>query len=373
MIRRAPRFALVVLFPTLLLPAVLLQLAFLPTVASSEDSEMKETKLDVLANRVMTRDSGLPAPPEQLTSFGAAIAGGKMYLYGGHTGSAHSYSTEEQSDKLYRLDLNNSNAKWETLPSGPRLQGLALVPDGDDVIRVGGFTAMNEAEEDQDLQSQTSISRFDVEQNQWIDLPHLPEPRSSLDAAVMDDHLYVAGGWTLNGKADDSTWPSDVWVLNLRDPHAQWNALPREGENAFTARRALSTVAFDGKLYVIGGMLPEGKTTTQVCVYNPTTQTWSEGPPVPGEPMEGFGTAAVATGDSLLINTISGYVHRLSDDRSSWETIAKLERARFFHRLIPIKHEGGDATLSVGGVNMSTGKFDEIDLIVPIDPSDSTP
>lgn len=332
--------------------------------ASAQDSEMKETQLEVIEGRALTRDSGLPAPPEQLTSFGAAITDGKIYLYGGHTGSAHSYSTEEQSDQLYRLDLNAAEPKWETLASGPRLQGLALVANGKDVIRVGGFTAMNEADEEQDLQSQSSVARFDAEANRWVDMPDLPEPRSSLDACVLNGQLIVGGGWSLNGKADDSTWHDTVWSLDLAAVDAKWEALPNDGEVRFTARRALSTVACDGKLFVIGGMLPEGKTTTTVLIYDPATKQWSRGPEVPGEAMEGFGTAAIDTGGELLINTISGYVHQLSDDQTRWETIAKMERSRFFHRLLPIVENGDKAVLSIGGVNMSTGKFDEIDLIV---------
>lgn len=336
--------------------------------ASAEDSDMKETELEVIEGRAVTRDSGLPAPPEQLTSFGAALTNGKIYLYGGHTGSAHSYSTDEQSDQLYRLDLSANELQWKALPSGPRLQGLGLVADGVDVIRVGGFTAMNESDEDQDLRSQTSVARFDAEANQWVDMADLPEPRSSLDACVLNDHLIVAGGWSLNGKADDSTWHDTIWSLDLRSSDAQWVALPNDGDVRFTARRALSTVVSDGKLFVIGGMLPEGKTTTAVLIYDPATKRWSRGPDVPGEAMEGFGTAAVATGGKLLVNTISGYVHQLSDDQTRWETIAKMERARFFHQLVPTRRvsEDGDedAVLSIGGVNMSTGKFDEIDLIV---------
>ena len=38
------------------------------------------------------------------------------------------------------------------------------------------------------------FARFDPESNSWEDLPPLPEGRSSLDAAVVGDTLYVVGG-----------------------------------------------------------------------------------------------------------------------------------------------------------------------------------
>ncbi len=38
--------------------------------------------------------------------------------------------------------------KWKQLPSGPRLQGLVMLPYKNSVIRVGGFTARNAEGED---------------------------------------------------------------------------------------------------------------------------------------------------------------------------------------------------------------------------------
>lgn len=307
-------------------------------------------------------DSGLPHPPEQLTSFGAAIAGGKLYLYGGHTGTAHTYSIDEQSDGFYRLDLTRDDAAWETLPSGPKLQGLAIVAHGDDIIRVGGFTAMNAADQDQDLQSQASVARFDADANAWVDLPDLPQPRSSIDAVVDGDRLYVVGGWQLSGGMNDVTWHNQAYALDLSKSDSAWTEL---GES-FAARRANSAAIVDGKLIVIGGMLPEGKPTTQVLVYDPETNAWTDGPELPGEGMNGFGTAACVVNGVLYVNTINGYVHRLPVNATTWETIGQVDPPRFFHRMMPRQRAGSDLTdlLLVGGVNMETGKFDAIDAIV---------
>jgi hypothetical protein len=52
----------------------------------------------------------------------------------------------------------------------------------------------------------------------------------------------------------------------------------------------------------------------------------------------------------------------LAGDGRSWEIVRELDTARFFHRLLPLP---GDRLLSVGGANMSEGKFDDLEIIVP--------
>lgn len=297
--------------------------------------------------------SGLPDLPEELTSFGAAVAGETLYVYGGHTGDAHSYSTEEQSDRLHALDLSDPDAGWRLATAGPRLQGLALVSDGRGVVRIGGFMAMNDAGEDADLRSQTSVARFDPSTGDWTDLPPLPEPRSSTDAAVIDGVVYVTGGWSLAGESDDHHWHTTAWALNLNDTDAGWRSIA----DPPMTRRAIGVAAHGGRLYVVGGMTDAGETTTEVRVYDPTTDAWTTIDPIPGGGMAGFGAAVGVAGDRLYVNAYDGNVHRLNDDGRSWTTVARLEPSRFFHQMVP-GADGG--LLIVGGANMQQGKFTEI-------------
>lgn len=318
-------------------------------------SKSNQVKMDPTSN-VSIVPSELAELPEELTSFGGAIAGGKLYVYGGHTGSAHSYSTEEQSDRLWSLDLAKPEATWVELAGGPSLQGLALVAYQDDVIRIGGFTAVNEADEDQDLRSQASVARFDAETKTWTDLAPLPEPRSSLDAAVLGDRVYVFGGWKLAGSSDESHWHTTAWSLDLSQSDAVWQPIATPPFE----RRAISVAAHEGKLFVIGGMNSTGKPTTRVDVYDPAVDQWNEGPALPGSGMSGFGSSSFATGGKLYVSTMDGFVHRLGEDQAGWSTVAKTDPARFFHRMLPATD---DALLMVGGANMEIGKFTQIDRI----------
>ena len=320
-------------------------------------AEPAKNKISVDPNSgVLIDDSGLPELPEELTSFGATITGDQLYVYGGHTGSAHSYSVDEQSNRLWSLDLSAKDAKWQSLASGPSLQGLALVSRGDQIIRIGGFTAVNELGEDHNLQSQNSVARYDAASDTWIDLPPLPEPRSSLDAAIVGDAVYVVGGWKLAGDSDDSQWHTTAWSLNLVDANATWKPIAQPPFK----RRAISAAAHDGKLFVIGGMTSKSKPTTRVDIYDPVTDSWSLGKPVPGSGMSGFGSASFAAAGQLYVSTMDGFLHRWNSSTNDWDTVAKADPARFFHRMLPI---GDSGLLLIGGANMQIGKFTQIDLV----------
>ncbi len=301
--------------------------------------------------------ANLPDLPEELTSFGAAIAGNHLYVYGGHTGDAHSYSTDEQSDRFWSVDLSGGEkAEWKKLESGPSLQGLALVAYDGRLIRIGGFTAVNGVGEKHDLRSQASVASYDTALNQWTELSPLPEARSSLDAAVLGSKVYVFGGWKLDGDNDQGTWHQSAWSLDLSDASSTWQPT---AEPPFQ-RRAISVAAHDGKLYVIGGMQSKGGPTTRVGVYDPETNTWSEGPAIPGSGMSGFGSAAFECGGQLFVSTMDGFVHRLTRSGNGWETIAKIDPARFFHRMLPVDEK---KLLLIGGANMRIGKFTQIDAV----------
>lgn len=319
--------------------------------------------LDIPADAAAALEN-LPVP---VTSFGAAILQDAMYLYGGHTGSAHSYSKQEQSNKLTRLDLKTG--QWSTVADGPHLQGLALVTNGKVLYRVGGFTAMNAEGADHDLQSQNSVARFDPESGKWTKLPSLPECRSSHDAAVVGNTLYAAGGWQM---ADgDSQWHSTAWKMALCKDKLAWEPI---ADPPFR-RRALALAAHDGKLYVVGGMTEDDGPTTAVSIYDPATDSWSEGPDliVDADPaaendasgvstsrMAGFGASAFTTGGVLYVTTVQGLLQRLSDDGKSWNVISTTVTPRFFHRLLALDE---DHLITVGGANLSVGKLDEVEVI----------
>ncbi len=294
------------------------------------------------------------ALPKPITSFGAAVLGDNIYVYGGHYGKAHHYYEQGQSGELLCLNTKEP-AQWKVVATGPRLQGLALVAHRDVLYRIGGFEARNQEDEEQDLWSVADFVRFSPQTEKWEDVTPMPSPRSSFDAAIIGDVLYVVGGWSMQGDKE-TVWHDTAYSIDLAKDSAQWQELAKPEFQ----RRALSVGTSDGKLYVIGGMQADGKVTRSTAVFDPAVGVWSEGPELPGEDMEGFGAACCTSGGRLHVSTSSGKLLRLAKDGQAWEELRTLGSGRFFHRMLPI----GDARLiSLGGANMETGKFSDSEVV----------
>lgn len=294
--------------------------------------------------------------PFEITSFGAARVGDHIFTYGGHTGAAHSYSTEEQSNQLQALDLNDPKAKWEKIAEGKRLQGLALVPHGKELIILGGFSALNKPGDEHNLHSQTSVTAYSVADKKWRDLPALPEGRSSHDAAILDGTIYAVGGWTMAGQKD-TVWHTTALKLDLNDLDSGWQEIRKPPFE----RRALAVVAHAGKIFVLGGMDKKGGPTKDVQIYDPKSNSWSKGPNLIGDGrMAGFGAAGWSVGGKLIASTYEGTLLQLADDGQSWKHLGTTEDSRFFHRLVPLTDS---SLISLGGANMEIGKFLDLEVI----------
>ncbi len=320
---------------------------------STKSTESAEGISQPFASKLKTGKS-LPELPVGITSFGGAVVGDHVYAFGGHCGHAHEYYKGAQNSKLYRLNWN-SPTDWEVVHEGSSgLQGLAMVQHQGNLYRVGGFVARNEEGEDQDLHSVGEFARFNSDKNAWEQLSPMPVPRSSLDAVVVGDKLFVVGGWTLAGK-DSTVWCDDAVWIDLKDKDAKWQKL-----DVPFKRRALS-VGFQGdKLYVIGGMREKGGPTGEVSVYDIANNKWSDGPKLPGEKgMEGFGNSCFNVGGKLVLSTYSGQVLRLNDGKAGWEKLHELETGRFFHRLLPLNK---NKFVLVGGANMDVGKLHDVEV-----------
>jgi len=298
--------------------------------------------------------SGLAPLPEAVSSFGAAVADGYLYVYSGHTGTEHDHSAANLSQRFIRVPL--AGGQWEELPMETPLQGLPLVAHGGKLYRIGGLSARNATtEDDEDLHSTTEFAQFDPATKKWTALAPLPAGRSSHNAVVIGDKLYVVGGWTLSGSRKGE-WLEDSLVYDFSDPSQGWQKLPAQDFK----RRALAASQWQGKLAALGGMDEKGKISRRVDLFDPQSGKWSQGPELPGTGMSGFGVSAWTLGDDLYVSGFNGRVFKLADDGSKWEVVAKLAEARFFHQLVPAAKD--DALLVVGGASRD-GHLTSIELI----------
>jgi len=282
-----------------------------------------------------------PPLPEAFSSFGAAVADGHVYVYGGHTGTTHTYSTASVTGKFRRLNLARPELGWGELPGQLGLQGLALVAHQGKLIRVGGMQPRNAPGSKADNVSVASCAAFDPKTKQWTALPDLPAGRSSHDAVVVGDALIVVGGWQMKGQGEKSVWHDTALLLDLAKPDAQWEAVPQPFE-----RRALQLAALGGKVYVICGMNSENEMEKEVTVFDPASKRWTCLASLPGPIMNGFTPAAAVLGDALHVSPADGKLYRLNAKQDAWDEVDKLATKRIVHRMVPA---AADLLLVLGG------------------------
>lgn len=281
-----------------------------------------------------------PLLPRAVSSFGAAVQKGFLYVYGGHVGRAHDHSRANHVGSLWRLNLADGQS-WEQLPDGQSLQGTALValPDGD-LLQVGGMHARNEDVTDEDLISVAAVCRFDVAGNVWRDAVPLPEPRSSHDAIAVGGTVYVAGGWSLRGNGQRPQWLRTAWRLDTTAEEQRWEPLPEIP----ASRRACQLARFGDTVALVGGMDEDAEFLRDVLVLDLVQGAWVPAAPFPSMP---FGAAAVGVGEALYASGMDGQLFRLVGRDAQWEPITTLAFPRFFHRIV--KDPAGNRLVALGG------------------------
>ena len=286
----------------------------------------------ILVSAAVPSSAAAPAYPDLpvgITSFGAAVVGDHVYVYGGHSGRAHNYSTETTRGDLLRLDLKKPG-KWESLAEGPKLQGVALVSHGGKLYRIGGMQPQNSKTEKTDTRSQASCASFDPATGKWTDIAPLPDPRSSHDAIVVDDAIYVFGGWRLNGTAGKPEWHAHGLKLDLSKADAKWEKVDQPFK-----RRALTVATLDKKVFVAGGLDDSGKVVRTVSIFDTATDTWSDGPAIPGEDGNGFTPATAVQGGRLYFTGADGKLFQLNEKKDGWTDVGQVKSKRFVARMVP--------------------------------------
>lgn len=288
-------------------------------------------------------ETGVPPLPQAVSSLGAIVSDGWLYVYGGHTGATHTYSTETASGKLHRINLKEPKT-WEELPGGPGLQGMNLAAHAGKIYRVGGMQPRNAPGEKSDNHSVTDAARFDPVAKKWESLPALPEGRSSHDAIVLGDTLYIVGGWTQSGPGK-TMWCKTMLTMDLKAAQPEWKSVPQPFE-----RRALTAAAHAGKLYVLGGLTEKGATVRTVDIYDPATGKWAEGPAFPEGDAHGFSPAACSANGMLYLAVGDGTVYGLSPKGDTWEKRFALKTPRIVGRLVTADNR----LFMVGGAGKGT-------------------
>ena len=197
----------------------------------------------------------------------AAVFDGEVVIMGGFVEIGLGQSGVTASVEAYDPDLD----RWRELTElpEPRHHGMAAVVD-DRLFMIGGFDAPGDPAE----------TVWELVDGNWVDRSPLPGPLGAAATAVLDGAIYVVGG------VPDS-------ALYRYDPSQDgWTVLPRPAEE----REHVAAVALDGAVWAIAGRWT-GEIRNSTESFDPATETWAPGPSL-NEARSGFGAAVV--GDRVV-------------------------------------------------------------------------
>lgn len=193
--------------------------------------------------------------PDPVMAACAAISGDTLIVAGGLD------AQRALSPAVQRLDLGTQGVS-NGQPMPQAVAGAAYALLNDKLYVVGGYTL----DASGNAVPQTSMQVYDVAGDTWQrdgdgkpDSPvALPVARHSAAAAALGGKLYVVGGAGAGNGVLNS--------VSIFDPVKNvWS----DGAAIPTARALHALAAFDGRLWAIGGRAATGETLTSVEIYQP--------------------------------------------------------------------------------------------------------
>ena len=285
---------------------------------------MADSQVDIFKKTVEWEE--LTPLPKGCSGHTAVLLGGNVYVGGGFEGSS---SNDKQ--RSYRLHVYNvTTNQWSPSITTP-YSWFAMTTLDDRLVTAGGITKSNEdvkevlvldAGQWKDY-SEMSTARscataigyhsmlivvsgqsmvegkwtrlsttelLDTTNGCWYTCNNLPSPHQQMKAAIMNDKLYLLGGYN-----KDSELSQQVFVasLNTLSTHQlNWQSAPSTPWCGSTP-----AVLYDKLLLSVGGRCQENR-ISEVCIFNSSTGQWKH---LTNIPAARSGPAAVVVAHKILV------------------------------------------------------------------------
>jgi N-acetylneuraminic acid mutarotase len=216
------------------------------------------------------------------TGAGAATVNGIVYVIGG----SQEYNTSDNG--VSYISINSTEAydpatdTWvEKGPMPTARDGLGVAVFQGKIYCFGGRNVSK------DYSISTNINEvYDAETDSWETKTSMPTARSGLQASAVGGKIYLIGGWIETGSSSISEKSDQVEIYDpLTDTWATGSPIPMEVAGYASA-------VLDGKIYVISGVASGSANTNLTQIYDPKTDEWSLGVAIP---MSVSSAAAVST------------------------------------------------------------------------------
>jgi N-acetylneuraminic acid mutarotase len=229
------------------------------------------------------RVSSLPEPVDHAA---AASYGGKLFVVGGYTIVE---GERIPTNKLFIYDPLTDGWK-EMQPMSTSRGGIIANIINGILYVIGG--------QDSSRKTVNINEAYDPKTDSWKERQAMPTSRHHIASSVVDGKVYVFGG-----RQTDKSPDINIDTNEAYDPQLdKWTSL----KSMPTKRSGLSATSIGNEIYVFGGEHPFKndeplKTFDNTEIYNPKTDTWTLGPPLP---TARHGLAAVQVNGTIY--TIAG-------------------------------------------------------------------
>jgi len=260
--------------------------------------------------------------PTARGGLGVAVVDGKIYAIGGFNGSF--LGTNEMYDP--------ATDTWETkTPMPTPRSSFAIAVYQNKIFVIGGTKG---------IMDDTGVNEvYDTLADTWETKNGMSVTRKSLCANVVNDKIYLISGvqtgippYRVSAETHIYHISNDSWTTKTSIP---------------TPVAAYASAVIDNKIYVISGYLDSGYDCNLTQIYEPATDTWSYGAPLPAAV---YGTSAGTTSGVLApkrIHLFKENIHYVYDpENDTWTSGTSMLTTRYSTGVTVVNDEiyviGGD-------------------------------
>lgn len=218
--------------------------------------------------RAVTREDW-PALPRPVMACSSAVAGGRVYVVGGHEQTA-ALAGDGPLTEVWSIDPSDRAAGWRNEPSIPSAGRFLPVVAGDEdhLYVLSGMARGHTPDGDASLHCTPQVWRLTLTTGRWDRLPDLPRANAAAPspAPIVDGQILLLGGGV-----DDSNFggpmelrpgfPATVLAVDIATRAA------REIGQVRSSVVAASVAPWDGGHVVVSGEIKAGVRSPEVWVY----------------------------------------------------------------------------------------------------------
>ena len=254
------------------------------------DNDQISHRLDIYN---LTTNQWSPSPiTTPYNSFGMTVLNDKLVTAGGTT----------KNNEVVKKVLVLNGGQWKDYSEMPTARCNATAVGYHSMLIVVGGVIKVEGK----WSRVSTTELLDISNGCWYTCNNLPSPHQQLRAAIMNDKLYLLGGFDKDGKPSPQVFVASLDALSTHQ--LNW----RSAMAMNTPLCCSAPVVLYNKLLSVGGRSQESR-TSKLCIFNPLTGQWKH---LTNIPAARSGTAVVGVAHNIMI--IGGTINNNEHSDTVW-------------------------------------------------------